>query len=355
MLERIKNIQGRFAEIELSLSDPDISKQLDKMETLGREHATLRPIIDLGKRYKTTFKDLDDAQQMVKEEDQEVVAFAKDQIAELSQQLTELESDLTLALLPKDPNDMKNVIIEIRAGTGGDEAGLFAADLYRMYFRYVQIKKWKIDILSGNQTGIGSIKEIVFLIKGENVYSSLKHEGGTHRVQRVPLTESSGRIHTSAATVVVMPEAEEVEVDIKPEDIKIDIFHSSGHGGQNVQKVATAVRITHKSSGIVVVCSDERSQFQNKEKAMAVLRARILAMETEKNEREIASNRKSQVGSGDRSGKVRTYNFPQNRVTDHRINLTLHGLDQILDGAIDDFVVGLQDEERNIKLNNLEK
>jgi len=355
MLERIKNIQERFAEVELSLSNPEISKQLDKMETLGREHAALRPIIDLGKRYKTTFEDLDDAQQMVKEEDQEVVAFAKDQIAELSQQLTELESDLTLALLPKDPNDMKNVIIEIRAGTGGDEAGLFAADLYRMYFRYAQIKKWKVDILSGNQTGIGSIKEIVFLIKGENVYSSLKHEGGTHRVQRVPLTESSGRIHTSAATVVVMPEAEEVEVDIKPEDIKIDIFHSSGHGGQNVQKVATAVRLTHKSSGIVVVCSDERSQFQNKEKAMAVLRARILAMETEKNEREIALERKSQVGSGDRSGRVRTYNFPQNRVTDHRINLTLHGLDEILDGSIDEFVVGLQDEERNIKLNNLEK
>ena len=355
MLERIKNIKERFAEVELSLSNPEISKQLDKMETLGREHAALRPIIDLGQRYKTTFKDLNDAQQMVKEEDQEVVAFAKDQISELSQQLTELESDLTLALLPKDPNDMKNVIIEIRAGTGGDEAGLFAADLYRMYFRYAQIKKWKVDILSGNQTGIGSIKEIVFLIKGENVYSSLKHEGGTHRVQRVPLTESSGRIHTSAATVVVMPEAEEVEVDIKPEDIKIDIFHSSGHGGQNVQKVATAVRITHKSSGIVVVCSDERSQFQNKEKAMAVLRARILAMETEKNEREIALERKSQVGSGDRSGRVRTYNFPQNRVTDHRINLTLHGLDEILDGSIDDFVVGLQDEERNIKLNNLEK
>ena len=355
MLERIKNIQERFAEVELSLSNPEISKQLDKMETLGREHAALRPIIDLGRRYKAVFKDLNDAQQMVKEKDQEVVAFAKDQISELSQQLTELESDLTLALLPKDPNDMKNVIIEIRAGTGGDEAGLFAADLYRMYFRYAQIKKWKVDILSGNQTGIGSIKEIVFLIKGENVYSSLKHEGGTHRVQRVPLTESSGRIHTSAATVVVMPEAEEVEVDIKPEDIKIDIFHSSGHGGQNVQKVATAVRITHKSSGIVVVCSDERSQFQNKEKAMAVLRARILAMETEKNEREIALERKSQVGSGDRSGRVRTYNFPQNRVTDHRINLTLHGLDEILDGSIDDFVVGLQDEERNIKLNNLEK
>ena len=355
MLERIKNIQERFAEVELSLSNPEISKQLDKMETLGREHAALRPIIDLGQRYKTAFNDLNDAQQMVKEQDQEVVAFAKDQISELSQQLTELESDLTLALLPKDPNDMKNVIIEIRAGTGGDEAGLFAADLYRMYFRYAQIKKWKVDILSGNQTGIGSIKEIVFLIKGENVYSSLKHEGGTHRVQRVPLTESSGRIHTSAATVVVMPEAEEVEVDIKPEDIKIDIFHSSGHGGQNVQKVATAVRITHKSSGLVVVCSDERSQFQNKEKAMAVLRARILAMETEKNEREIALERKSQVGSGDRSGRVRTYNFPQNRVTDHRINLTLHGLDEILDGSIDDFVVGLQDEERNIKLNNLEK
>jgi len=355
MLERIKNIQGRFIEIESSLSNPDIAKQLNKMEALGREHAELRPIIDLGRKYESIIADLNDAYQMVKEKDEDVVAFAKDQIAELSQQLAELESELTLALLPKDPNDGKNVIIEIRAGTGGDEAGLFAADLYRMYFRYVQIKGWKVDILSSNRTGIGSLKEIVFMIKGENVYSSLKHEGGTHRVQRIPLTESSGRIHTSAATVVVMPEAEEVEVDIKTEDVKVDIFHSSGHGGQNVQKVATAVRLTHKPSGIVVVCSDERSQFQNKEKAMAVLRARVLALETEKNEREIALERKSQVGSGDRSGRVRTYNFPQNRVTDHRISLTLHGLDGILDGAIDDFVVGLQDEERNIKLNNLKK
>lgn len=355
MLERIKNIQGRFIEIESSLSNPDIAKQLNKMEALGREHAALRPIIDLGRKYESIIADLNDAYQMVKEKDEDVVAFAKDQIAELSQQLAELESELTLALLPKDPNDGKNVIIEIRAGTGGDEAGLFAADLYRMYFRYVQIKGWKVDILSSNRTGIGSLKEIVFMIKGENVYSSLKHEGGTHRVQRIPLTESSGRIHTSAATVVVMPEAEEVEVDIKTEDVKVDIFHSSGHGGQNVQKVATAVRLTHKPSGIAVVCSDERSQFQNKEKAMAVLRARILALETEKNEREIALERKSQVGSGDRSGRVRTYNFPQNRVTDHRISLTLHGLDGILDGAIDDFVVGLQDEERNIKLNNLKK
>lgn len=355
MLERIKNIQGRFIEIESSLSNPDIAKQLNKMEALGREHAALRPIIDLGRKYESIIADLNDAYQMVKEKDEDVVAFAKDQIAELSQQLAELESELTLALLPKDPNDGKNVIIEIRAGTGGDEAGLFAADLYRMYFRYVQIKGWKVDILSSNRTGIGSLKEIVFMIKGENVYSSLKHEGGTHRVQRIPLTESSGRIHTSAATVVVMPEAEEVEVDIKTEDVKVDIFHSSGHGGQNVQKVATAVRLTHKPSGIAVVCSDERSQFQNKEKAMAVLRARVLALETEKNEREIALERKSQVGSGDRSGRVRTYNFPQNRVTDHRISLTLHGLDGILDGAIDDFVVGLQDEERNIKLNNLKK
>ena len=355
MLERIKNIQGRFIEIESSLSNPDIAKQLNKMEALGREHAALRPIIDLGRKYESIIADLNDAYQMVKEKDEDVVAFAKDQIAELSQQLAELESELTLALLPKDPNDGKNVIIEIRAGTGGDEAGLFAADLYRMYFRYVQIKGWKVDILSSNRTGIGSLKEIVFMIKGENVYSSLKHEGGTHRVQRIPLTESSGRIHTSAATVVVMPEAEEVEVDIKTEDVKVDIFHSSGHGGQNAQKVATAVRLTHKPSGIAVVCSDERSQFQNKEKAMAVLRARVLALETEKNEREIALERKSQVGSGDRSGRVRTYNFPQNRVTDHRISLTLHGLDGILDGAIDDFVVGLQDEERNIKLNNLKK
>ena len=269
----------------------------------------------------------------------------------LELQKTTLENNLRIALLPKAPNDSKNVIMEIRAGTGGDEAGLFAADLYRMYNRYAQRNSWQIDVINNNESGLGSIKEIVFKIDGDGAYSKLKHEIGVHRVQRVPLTESSGRVHTSAATVAVLPEAEEVDVEIVTEDIQIDVFHSSGHGGQNVQKVATAIRITHKPTGLVAVCQDERSQLKNKQKAMGVLRSRLLAMEIERQEKEITDERRSQVGSGDRSAKVRTYNFPQNRVTDHRISLTTHNLDLVLDGDLNEFIESLILEEQAFQLN----
>ena len=241
--------------------------------------------------------------------------------------------------------------MEIRAGTGGDEAGLFAADLYRMYNRYAQRNSWQIDIINNNESGLGSIKEIVFKIDGDGAYSKLKNEIGVHRVQRVPLTESSGRVHTSAATVAVLPEAEEVDVEIVTEDIQIDVFHSSGHGGQNVQKVATAIRITHKPTGLVAVCQDERSQLKNKQKAMGVLRSRLLAMEIERQEKEITDERRSLVGSGERSAKVRTYNFPQNRVTDHRISLTTHNLDLVLDGDLNEFIESLILEEQAFQLN----
>ena len=356
MLERLSSVEEKYEELNRLLADPEVVADYTKVQQYAKEQSVMREVVELAREYREVMREIAELREMLRSEnDTERLAMAKQEQSELEEKQEVVEQKLRLALVPKDPNDDKNVIIEIRAGTGGEEAGLFASNLYRMYSRLAQRLSWKLEVIDSNSTGIGGIKEITFQVRGDQAYSKLKHESGVHRVQRVPTTESSGRIHTSAATVAVMPEAEEVEVDIKAEDIKIDIFHSSGHGGQNVQKVATAVRITHKSSGIVVVCSDERSQFQNKEKAMVVLRARILAIETKKNEDEIASNRKSQVGSGDRSGKVRTYNFPQNRVTDHRINLTLHGLDQILDGSIDDFVVGLQDEERNIKLNNLEK
>ena len=271
-------------------------------------------------------------------------------MAELESRRERAELKLKLALIPKDPNDEKNVIVEIRAGTGGDEAGLFAADLYRMYSRYAQRHAWKTDVIDVNETGIGAVKEIVFEVRGKGAYSRLKHESGVHRVQRVPATESSGRIHTSAATVAVLPEAEEVDVEIGTEDLQIDVFHASGHGGQNVQKVATAIRITHKPTGLVAICQDERSQFKNKEKAMSVLRSRIYAQEVERQRRERSDTRRAQVGSGDRSERVRTYNFPQSRITDHRIGLTIHSLAQALDGEIDGIIEALLEEEQTRKL-----
>ena len=272
---------------------------------------------------------------------------------DLDQKKVIAEENLKMALIPQDPNDERNVIMEIRAGTGGEEAGLFASDLYRMYSRFAQRVNWKLEVINSNTTGIGGIKEITFQVNGEMAYSQLKHESGVHRVQRVPATESSGRIHTSAVTVAVLPEAEEVDVQISPEDLQIDIYHASGHGGQNVQKVATAVRITHIPTGVVTTCQDERSQYKNKEKALSVLRSRLLASELEKQQKEITDTRRSQVGSGDRSERVRTYNFPQGRVTDHRIGLTSYSLDQILDGEINEFVDALVHDDQARKLEEI--
>jgi len=352
MIEKLSLIEDRYREIEMLLSNPEIAGDYNKSQNLIKEHASLKNVANLTFEYRTLTEAIDETKSLIKEEnDRDITELAREELDNLELQKTTLENNLRIALLPKDPNDSKNVIMEIRAGTGGDEAGLFAADLYRMYNRYAQRNSWQIDIINNNESGLGSIKEIVFKIDGDGAYSKLKNEIGVHRVQRVPLTESSGRVHTSAATVAVLPEAEEVDVEIVTEDIQIDVFHSSGHGGQNVQKVATAIRITHKPTGLVAVCQDERSQLKNKQKAMAVLRSRLLAMEIERQEKEITDERRSQVGSGDRSAKVRTYNFPQNRVTDHRISLTTHNLDLVLDGDLNEFIESLILEEQAFQLN----
>ena len=352
MIEKLSLIEDRYREIEMLLSNPEIAGDYNKSQNLIKEHASLKNVANLTFEYRTLTEAIDETKSLIKEEnDRDITELAREELDNLELQKTTLENNLRIALLPKDPNDSKNVIMEIRAGTGGDEAGLFAADLYRMYNRYAQRNSWQIDIINNNESGLGSIKEIVFKIDGDGAYSKLKHEIGVHRVQRVPLTESSGRVHTSAATVAVLPEAEEVDVEIVTEDIQIDVFHSSGHGGQNVQKVATAIRITHKPTGLVAVCQDERSQLKNKQKAMGVLRSRLLAMEIERQEKEITDERRSQVGSGDRSAKVRTYNFPQNRVTDHRISLTTHNLDLVLDGDLNEFIESLILEEQAFQLN----
>ena len=348
MLDKLATIDSRYSELERLMADPEVAADYARVQELAREMASLRDVAALSRRYRKATQDAEEAREIARDEsDREMAALAREELAELEAEKQALEDELRLALLPRDPNDDKNVIVEIRAGTGGEEAGLFAADMYRMYSRYSQLRGWKLEIINSNENGLGSIKEIVFKIDGKRAYSRLKHESGVHRVQRIPVTESGGRIHTSAATVAVLPEAEEVDVEVDPEDLQIDIFHSSGHGGQNVQKVATAVRITHIPTGIVAVCQDERSQYKNKEKAMSVLRSRLLAMEIRKQQEEVSEARRSQVGSGDRSERVRTYNFPQDRVTDHRVSLTRHNLAGILDGDIDPFVDALTDHEQN--------
>ena len=347
MLERLEAIEGRYEEIDELLADPELSSDYTRIQSLVREQASIRSIVALARRYRETLRQLDEVRSLLRDEpDEEMAELAREELAGLEHSREGVEEELSRALLPRDPNDEKNVILEIRAGTGGEEAGLFAADLFRMYTRYAQRKGWRTEVVDTNETGIGGIREVVLQVKGGGAYSRLKHESGTHRVQRIPVTESSGRIHTSASTVAVLPEAEEVDVDVRPDDLQIDIFHSSGHGGQNVQKVATAVRITHTPTGIVAVCQDERSQLKNKEKAMAVLRSRLLAREIQRQRDEVSANRRSQVGSGDRSERVRTYNFPQNRVTDHRISLTSHNLEQVLDGELDEFIGGLIEREQ---------
>ena len=353
MLERLSSVEEKYEELNKLLADPEVVADYTKVQQYAKEQSVMREVVELAREYREVIKEISDLKDMLRSEsDPDILSMIKDEHATLEGKKEEAEERLRMALVPKDPNDDKNVIIEIRAGTGGEEAGLFASNLYRMYSRLAQRLNWNLEIIDSNSTGIGGLKEITFQVRGDQAYSKLKHESGVHRVQRVPTTESSGRIHTSAATVAVLPEAEEVDVEINQEDLQIDIYHASGHGGQNVQKVATAVRIKHIPSGVVTTCQDERSQHKNKEKALAVLRSRLLAAEIEKQQQEITDSRRSQVGSGDRSERVRTYNFPQGRITDHRIGLTSYNLEQVLDGDLMEFIEALVQEEQARKLEN---
>ena len=353
MLDRLSSVEERYEELNRLLSDPEVVGDYTKVQQYAKEQAAMREVVELARNFRRLQIEISELQDIAhKETDTDLVEMAKEELEPLLVQVDRAEDDLKMALVPKDPNDEKNVIMEIRAGTGGDEAGLFASSLYRMYSRLAQRLSWKLDVINSNTTGIGGLKEVTFQINGDYAYSKLKHESGVHRVQRVPTTESSGRIHTSAATVAVLPEAEEIDLEINSEDLQIDIYHASGHGGQNVQKVATAVRITHLPTGVVTTCQDERSQLKNKEKAMSVLRARLLAAEIEKQQKEITDERRSQVGSGDRSERVRTYNFPQGRITDHRIGLTSYNLEQVLDGDLMEFMDALVQDEQARKLEN---
>jgi peptide chain release factor 1 len=340
MFEQLDKIEKRYQEIDEKLARPEVATDINQVQALSQERAKYDDVVQKYRKYKKIAKELEDVKAMAGSGgDEDMAALIKQENAALQETLDKLTDELKLALLPKDPNDEKDIIVEIRAGTGGSEAALFAADLYRMYSRYAQSRGWKTDIISMNESGIGGFKEIIFEVRGKNAYSQLKYESGVHRVQRVPVTEASGRIHTSTATVAVLPKAEEVDIDINPDDLRIDIFHSGGAGGQNVNKVASAVRITYLPTGEVVVCQDERSQLQNKVKAMSVLRTRLLDRERRKQEEAISSQRRSQVGTGERAEKIRTYNYPQDRISDHRINLTLHNLPRIMDGDL----VGLID------------
>ena len=342
MKDHVEQILSRFEHLTERLSDESAHSDPNQFKKLAKERSDMEDVVAVAKRLSGVYKTIEDDEAVVKAgEDPELVSMAKAELDELEGVRGELEEKFKFMLVPKDPSDSKNTILEIRAGTGGEEANLFVADLMRMYVRYAETKGWKIDVLTSNPTGIGGFKEVIFIVEGKNAYGTLKFERGVHRVQRVPVTEASGRIHTSAVSVAVLPEAEEVEVEIDPKDLRIDVFRSSGPGGQNVNKVETAVRVTHIPSGIVVSCQDEKSQHKNKEKALKVLRARLLEKAEKEQEEKISQERKSQIGSGDRSAKIRTYNFPQQRVTDHRIGFTMHRLGEILDGDLDEMINAL--------------
>ncbi|AAU25388.1 peptide chain release factor 1 [Bacillus sp. GM2] len=355
MLDRLKSIEDRYEKLNELLSDPEVVNDPKKLREYSKEQSDLQETVEVYRRYRSASEQLSDAKAMLEEKlDSDMREMVKEEISELQEEIESLTDQLKVLLIPKDPNDDKNVIMEIRGAAGGEEAALFAGNLYRMYSRYAELQGWKTEVMEANMTGTGGYKEIIFMINGNGAYSRLKYENGAHRVQRVPETESGGRIHTSTATVACLPEAEEVEVDIHEKDIRVDTFASSGPGGQSVNTTMSAVRLTHLPTGVVVSCQDEKSQIKNKEKAMKVLRARIYDKFQQEAQAEYDQNRKSAVGTGDRSERIRTYNFPQNRVTDHRIGLTIQKLDQILEGKLDEVIDALIVEDQASKLQQAE-
>ncbi len=356
MFDKLEDLLVRFQELEDEMMSPDVLNNQNNYKKLRKEHSDLSEIVEKYKEYKANQKSIEESLALLDEEsDEELRELAKEELNECKQRIPKLEEELKILLLPKDPNDEKNVIVEIRGGAGGDEAALFAAELYRMYVMYAERNRWKIDVMNMNENGIGGYKEVIFMINGKGAYSKLKYESGVHRVQRVPVTESGGRIHTSTSTVAIMPEAEEVDVELDLNDCKFDVFRSSGNGGQCVNTTDSAVRLTHIPTGIVISCQDEKSQLKNKDKAIRVLRAKLYDLELEKTRNAEAEARKSQVGTGDRSEKIRTYNFPQGRVTDHRINLTMYQIDKVMDGDLDFVIDSLIAADQAAKLSNLQE
>jgi peptide chain release factor 1 len=350
MLDKLRGIEDRYENLTQEMGQPEVLADYQKLQALAKERASLDQVVSLTRSLRSVEEQIEEAKQLANDSDAEMAKLGKEELASLEPERERLESDLKLALLPADPHDDRNVIVEVRAGTGGEEASLFAGELYRMYTRYAENKRWQVEVLSASESEKGGFKEIVFEIDGRGAYSRLKFESGGHRVQRVPTTEAQGRIHTSTATVAVLPEAEDVEIDINENDIKMDVYHSGGAGGQNVNKVATAIRLTHLPTGIVVQCQDERSQGKNRTKAMTILKSRLLQMREEEQAAQTADARRSQVGTGERAEKIRTYNFPQDRVTDHRINYTRHSLPAFMDGQIDDLIDAVATADRAQRL-----